>query len=122
VADLSIKKTGSPDPVRVGRVLTYTIVVKNDGPNAATQVTMVDTLDPRLDFVSIATTRGTCTHGDYLVVCNIGTLSSGASATVTLRVRPDDNGTIVNAAAVAARERDPHLSNNIDVEVTTVRN
>jgi uncharacterized repeat protein (TIGR01451 family) len=121
VADLSIRKTGSPDPVRVGNVLTYTIVVKNDGPSSATQVTMVDTLDRRLDVVSVATTQGTCTSGDYLVVCSIGTLSSGASATVTLRVRPDDDGTIINGAAVAARERDPRPSNNIDLEVTTVR-
>ena len=43
-ADLSITKTASPDPVSVGRDLTYTITISNDGPNAATDVEVIDDL------------------------------------------------------------------------------
>ena len=41
-ADLSVTKTDSPDPVRSGGNLTYTITVTNNGPDAATGVTMTD--------------------------------------------------------------------------------
>ena len=43
-ADLEITKSDSPDPVTTGSDLTYTITVTNNGPDAATSVTVTDTL------------------------------------------------------------------------------
>src|SRR5438034_11620869 len=42
-ADLSVTKSDSPDPVTVGQQLTYTITVTNNGPDAASPVTLDDT-------------------------------------------------------------------------------
>jgi hypothetical protein len=36
IADLSVTKTGSPDPVMTGNDLTYTVTVTNNGPDPAT--------------------------------------------------------------------------------------
>ena len=36
LADLSVVKTDSPDPIMVGQDLTYTVTVTNNGPFATT--------------------------------------------------------------------------------------
>ena len=46
-ADLRITKSDTPDPVFAGQSLRYDIVVTNDGPAAAFNVTVVDTLLPQ---------------------------------------------------------------------------
>lgn len=43
-ADLAITKSDTPDPVTAGEQVTYTIGVTNQGPDGATNVTVVDTL------------------------------------------------------------------------------
>ena len=44
LADLELSMTASPDPVGLGSVVTYTIDVFNNGPEAVAGVTLVDTL------------------------------------------------------------------------------
>ena len=118
-ADLSITKSDSPDPVNVGSSLTYTITVKNNGPSAATGVTMTDTLPGTVTFVSATPSQGNCS-GTATVTCNLGSLSNGASATVTIVVTPNQAGDISNTATVAANEADPVTSNNSATQGTTV--
>jgi len=43
-ADLSLTKSGSPDPVLVGQTLTYTLSAHNSGPQDTTGVSLTDTL------------------------------------------------------------------------------
>ncbi len=50
--DLAITKGDSPDPVRFGEALTYTLLVTNNGPQDATGVMVVDTLPAGVTFVS----------------------------------------------------------------------
>ncbi len=49
-ADLAVSQTDAPDPARVGQALTYTITVRNNGPKAATGVTLTDTLPKNAGF------------------------------------------------------------------------
>ena len=42
--DLALVKTASPNPVKAGQQLTYTLTATNNGPSNATGVTIVDTL------------------------------------------------------------------------------
>ena len=51
-ADLGVAKSDSPDPVQVGRPLTYTLSVDNGGPDLATGVVVTDTLPPGVTFLS----------------------------------------------------------------------
>jgi uncharacterized repeat protein (TIGR01451 family) len=120
-ADLSIAKTDSPDPAVAGQNLTYTIAVGNNGPDAASGVTLTDTLPAGVTFVSATPSQGICpppTGG--IITCDLGNLANGASATVTIVVTPNSGCRITNAARVTGNETDPTMTNNIAVEATTV--
>ena len=52
MADLSVAKDDSPDPVTEGDDVTYTITLTNNGPDAATGVLLTDTLPAGATFVS----------------------------------------------------------------------
>ncbi len=61
-SDLSITKSDSPDPVTEGSQLTYTIEVRNDGPDPATNVVVTDDLSSSdFDLVSTTPSQGNCT-------------------------------------------------------------
>jgi uncharacterized repeat protein (TIGR01451 family) len=127
VADLSVDKSDSPDPVRVGDELAYTINVFNAGPGAASGVVLTDTLPSHVDFVSASSSQGGCELKGNKVTCNLGTVAAGSpsstpAATVTIRVRPTKDGQISNAATVevGAGDTDPSSANNSDTETTTV--
>jgi uncharacterized repeat protein (TIGR01451 family) len=118
-ADLSITKTGSPNPVTVGSNLTYTITATNNGPSGATGISISDPLPAAMTFVSATPSQGNCS-GTTTVDCSIGSLSSGASATVTIIVTPSQTGSFDNTATVAGNEPDPNLANNSATQMTTV--
>lgn len=120
VADLRLTKTDAPDPVAVGGVLTYTLVVTNDGPSVATGVELVDELPAEVTFDSVVTTQGTCTPAGTSVVCALGTLGVGATATVEIQVIPQTPGTLFNTAVVSANESDPEVVENVGQAVTEV--
>jgi uncharacterized repeat protein (TIGR01451 family) len=111
VADLAIVKTG-PANVMQGEVITYTITVTNNGPLAATNVTVTDTLPAGVIFDSVTPSQGSCS-GTTTVTCNLGSLANGANATITLNVGVTaPSGTIANTATVDADEVDTVTTNN----------
>ena len=119
-ADLSVIKTDSPDPVAVGGALTYTIQVTNAGPDAATGVIVTDTLPSSVTFNSTTETQGSCTQSGRTVRCDLGSLASGATATITINVTPNADAVITDIVTVTANENDPVPSNNTDSEETVV--
>jgi uncharacterized repeat protein (TIGR01451 family) len=117
--DLWVTKDDLPDPVQKDGLLTYTIVVGNHGPDAATQVTLADPLPVGTSFVSVSTTQGTCTGG-ALVTCNLGTVPTGSTVTITLVVRPTVTGLITNTATVIGKEPESNTANNQATATTRV--
>jgi uncharacterized repeat protein (TIGR01451 family) len=123
-ADLGVTKTDSPDPVHVGQNLTYTVTVRNNGPEAATGVTLTDQLPKNAGFGSVSTTQGTCSlkPEKATVTCSLGTIASGGTVTVTIVVKPTKKGQITNTASVsAASPPDPNTANNTASATTTVQ-
>jgi uncharacterized repeat protein (TIGR01451 family) len=120
--DVSVSKTDSPDPAKVGQNLTYTMTVTNVGSAAAGNVTLTDQLPKNAGFGSVATTRGSCSlkPEKRTVTCNLGAIAEGASATVTIVVKPTQKGTITNTATVSA-PGDSNTSNNSATATTVVR-
>lgn len=118
-SDLSIVKSDSSDPLPVGSNLTYTLAVTNGGPDAATGMVVTDALPAGATFVSSSTTQGSCS-GTSTVTCGLGGLANGATATVTIIIRPRRAGTLTNTASVTAVEADPDLANNTATATTAV--
>jgi uncharacterized repeat protein (TIGR01451 family) len=120
-ADVSISKTASPNPGIAGAALTYRLIARNTGPASATNVGVTDTLPGGVTFGSASTTQGSCS-GSGPVVCNLGTLASGATAVITITVTPTAPGQITNTANVTAAEADPDSANNTAALVTVIDN
>jgi len=111
-ADLSITKTASVTTTNLAAgSFTYTITAHNNGPTAATGVTVTDPLPASVTFVSAKPTQGTCT-GTTTITCALGNLANGGTATITLSVTPNAIATAVNTTTIAANETDPNTANN----------
>ena len=85
-ADLTIKKYDLVDPLPAGTTLTYTIYITNNGPSAAVNVIITDTLPAGTTFL---TATSGCSSLGNLVICTFGTIPVGTTRTVTIVVRVD---------------------------------
>jgi uncharacterized repeat protein (TIGR01451 family) len=122
-ADLVLSGTASPQPVAVGSLLTYSLQVVNQGPQAATSTTLADALPTGVTFGSAAASVGTCSApapGSQVVSCALGTLNAGATATVTIVVTPTAAGTLTNTPSVSSAVTDPNTANNSVTQTSTV--
>jgi uncharacterized repeat protein (TIGR01451 family) len=140
-ADLAITKTDSPDLIALGDNLTYTLTVKNNGPDGASGIGVTDNLWQYLVFVSANDTAGTADVSfnatNWTVNWNVGDLASGDSATLDIvtTVNPlviifgsigniwgsNEPGVITNTANVTGNEPDPDISNNTASEETRIQ-
>lgn len=107
LADLHIAKIAYPYLVIPGEMLTYTLVVTNDGPSDATGVVVTDVLPPevcRLDCLSPNCCGDPSVCNSDTVVCDLGTVSAGESEKAQIRttVCPTSAGAIVNTATVTS--------------------
>ena len=86
-ADVAIVKTGAPNPVSQGTPLTYTLIVTNNGPASATNVTVTDALPPGMTYSS-ATPTSQCSEAGGTVTCLLGTMANGGTATILITNDP----------------------------------
>lgn len=120
-ADLSVSKTDGPDPVAPNDTLTYTLSVRNNGPDDASGVTVVDELPSGVALESASTSQGSGCVGTGPVVCSLGDLPNGGSASVVIVVTaPTTTGMLSNEATASANEDDPDTGNNTGIASTTV--
>ena len=123
MADLQVTQVDSPDPVAVGGTITYTITIRNNGPDPATSITVMDTLPFGTTFLGDSMTGGgVCTPpSGGPVSCALASLSSGGSAILTLQVQATTPGIVTNGVNVGATTPpDPNPANNMSSESTTV--
>jgi uncharacterized repeat protein (TIGR01451 family) len=112
LVDLSVTKSGSPESQELGQGnITWTIVVKNNGPNADTGVTITDPLPAGNSFVSASSTKGSCTGGATLT-CNIGSMGVGDQVTITLVTMPSSVGSQTNTVSVSGNLPETNTENN----------
>lgn len=116
----------SPGYVVAGETMTYAVEVTNNGPSdaldLATGVTIADTLDSNLGFVSGAN----CTAVGQNVQCNYGSIPHGTAKTrsfiVSVSPSVPDGTNISNTATASAEETEiPPLTDDSDTISTLVR-
>ncbi|HEX9795035.1 MAG TPA: hypothetical protein VGC54_13715 [Planctomycetota bacterium] len=95
---LSVTKTG-PDERFAGRPIEFEITVTNTGDGVARDTVLRDLVPAGTTFVS-ASDSGSDVAGE--VVWNLGNLAPGATRTVSLTVRGDAPGRVVNNATATA--------------------
>ena len=116
-ADLALTKTlTTPPPINIGDNVVFALTVTNNGPSAATGVTVTDTLPAGLTYVS-----NDCgaSFAAPTLTWNVGALAVSASATCNLTVTVTQAGPIVNSASVSGNEPDPTPGNDTDVETVS---
>jgi uncharacterized repeat protein (TIGR01451 family) len=117
-ADLSIVKTAT-GTFTVDQNGSFSIVITNNGPTAASAVTVTDILPAGVTLISATPTQGTCS-GTTTVTCSLGTLNNGASASIALVVRPSAPGPLSNTATVDSPAADPAADNDASTVVIIV--
>jgi uncharacterized repeat protein (TIGR01451 family)/CSLREA domain-containing protein len=125
-ADLSITMSDSPDPAVLNSdKVTYTLVVTSNSGSPVSNVVVTDNLPSNASLVggSSSTNRGTCTEspGTQRVICSLGSMSSGNTATISFKVTPAAKGTITNTATVNFDGRDTDPSDNKVSATTTIQ-
>ncbi|WP_299432745.1 hypothetical protein [uncultured Meiothermus sp.] len=115
--DLAVNKSVSTPRVSLGETVTYTLTVVNNGPDAATDVVLTDTLPTGL---SSPRTEG-AVRSENLLTWRVGSLASGEQRTFTVQVAASAVGMLVNRAEVRAVEDETTLVNNrTDVRLEVV--
>ncbi|MDP9302091.1 MAG: DUF11 domain-containing protein, partial [Actinomycetota bacterium] len=120
-ADLAVSKTSDTDRPTAGGTITYTIVVANRGPDAATGVVVLDALPDGLSYLSSQTTHGT--YASLTGLWTVATIPDGSSATLVMLVRVDAVGgtSIENVATVTGfDQRDPDPGNDAGTKTVQV--
>lgn len=120
-ADLVMSKTDSVDPVRAGAEFSYTLSVRNAGPEAASGVRVLDNVPAALRVVSATGNGLSCSVAGQVVTCTAATLAANATATATLVVRAPTTGQAIdNTAEVSATSSDPNAANNRATQNTRI--
>ncbi|MGF1471310.1 MAG: choice-of-anchor Q domain-containing protein [Rubrobacteraceae bacterium] len=109
-ANLSLSKKASKGRPTVGAKLTYTLRVKNNGPDRATRVKIVDTLPRGVKVLS--TSKGCRKLSARTVRCNIARLADDRSVAKKIVVKVNRSGKLVNKARASSSVRDPNGRNN----------
>ncbi len=134
-ADMEVvEKVASAPAVAVLQPFDYSVVVRNNGPNEALGVQLVDDLPAGMELTgppvvtvnngSFETTTCSGVAGESSVLCSFGTVSIGAEATVVIPVRITEwtTPTLSNTATVSSNELtfDTDLTNNEQTTDITV--
>lgn len=118
-ADVHVRAT-APATVLAADTVRYTVVVRNDGPAAAADVVVHDTLPASAPFAGASDGGGV--SAGVVTWPAVETLPAGDSLVLTVDAVAPPTGTLVNVAGASALTFDPQIADNDggpDARVTT---
>ena len=115
--DVQVMKDATPQVQLVnGQAdVAYTVRVRNNGPNGATNVHVVDAAPGGVTFVSVTQqpVNGSCSiAGGALLDCSLGSLGPGVERVIGVSARVAQTGTYVNCATAVGGGKDTNAANN----------
>lgn len=116
-ADLSVSVSHAPTAVTAGDEVVFTITATNDGPDAA--VGVVAGIAAQYPLGPVAQLPEGCRRAANYesIVCELGTVAAGQSATVAIAMRAQGSGLYTVPVAISSDTPDPDTD---DLVATTV--
>lgn len=114
MANLVVSKHADRTTAKVGDVVTYTITVRNAGDVDAPNVMLVDAPAGQPQLYSAHSSQGSC-RDQLPLICQLGTIPAGHSATVLVRLQVTHVGTVRNLAVVGSGATESRLRDNVAV-------
>ena len=111
-ANLAVAKHADRTTAKVGDIVNYTITVRNTGQVDAPNVVVVDEPAGKPQLYSAHPSQGTC-GGGLPLICRLGTIAAGHSATVLVRLEVIQVGTVRNLAVVGSAATESRLRDNV---------
>ena len=111
VPDLSVRQSAPARVVRSGDTLSFTLTVRNTHDVANDAVQLTDALPAGWSLVSATPSQGSCS-ASAPVVCALGSIPAGGTATVDVTVTTAGSGLLDNIASVSGSLVDTLTSNN----------
>lgn len=111
-SDLRLTVAAPRFSVTIGQTTDYVLSIENSGPWSTDGVRLVHPRPEGLEWLSAEPTQGTARVNPESLEWEVGPLSSGHSATVTLRFRPVRAGRFAAEASITSRLPDPDPSND----------
>src|SRR4029077_16367403 len=117
-ANLTVIKALTRSSPHVGELLTFHVIVANQGPSPATGVAGTEGLSAGLEFESAAPSQGA--YDTATGLWTVGSIANAGSAGLTITARGTQPGTITNTASVSASDQpDPDPADNTSTVTLT---
>ncbi len=121
-ADLTLTKTGSPSPAVAGNMITYNVTVTNNGPSAANDTLLIDSVSANIINPQYSADGG-ATWQAWSSPLALGTLAGGARQNIQIRgiLNSAVVGSVTNTAVIRSTTPDPDTSNNMTTINTPIQ-
>src|SRR4029077_8966644 len=117
-ANLKVTKTLTRSSPHVGELLTFNVIVANQGPSPATGVQVTEGLSAGPAFEDAGASQGS--YDSATGLWTVGSLANAGSAGLTITAHVTQAGTVTNTASVTGTQPDPDLTDNTaSVTLTT---
>lgn len=116
-ADVILTKTANPNAAMVDEIITYSLIVQNNGPDTATNVILLDTLPANVEVTS---STPKYVEADGVLTWFLPDMEPGQTIRVDLMVKTLQFGPVTNYASVYHDEHDPNPENNHSSVTTMV--
>ena len=119
-ADLSVGLSAAPSSLFIGGNVAFSATVTNKGPSAASGVMVTNVIPAGFVLLGETVSQGNVIVYGNVVVCSMGSLASGAAATITINASAVTQGSFTATSAARGNQFDPVNANNSASAVVVV--
>lgn len=119
-ADLVLTMEADPKRTQDLTLITYTLVVSNQGPETAVASRIDALVLSGQEILSATCAKGSCVISGNSVSVDCGNLPMGATVVATIRTLPDRSGIVACTATASSCLVDPEFTNNCALDFSNI--